>query len=89
MELVLETVAELMFRIVTEAQGRKIYTTEELFKSMITNYEDRYLTRKECEAAIRFLIDSERLAYTYFNGPWIEMAGTMGVVVAEEESKTS
>ena len=74
----LDQVADEMFNMVEADQGVKKYKPSDLFKAMIKKHETEGLTKKECKSAIRILIDSERLVYTYFNGTWVEIPGIEG-----------
>lgn len=83
----LNQVAEDMFKMVEEVHGVKKYKPSDLFKEMVKKYKDEGLTKKDCKAAIRTLIDSERLVYTYFNGSWVELPGVEGAAMAAEDAK--
>ncbi len=80
----LNQVAEDMFKMVEEVHGVKKYKPGDLFKAMMKKHEG--LSKKECKNAIRILIDSERLVYTYFNGSWVELPGVEGAARAAEEA---
>ena len=83
----LNQVAEDMFKMVEEVHGVKKYKPSDLFKAMVEKYKAEGLSKKDCKAAIRILIDSERLVYTYFNGSWVELPGMEGAAKAAEEAK--
>ncbi len=83
----LNQVAEEMFKMVEEVHGVKKYKPGDIFKAMVKKYKDEGLTKKDCKAAIRILIDGERLVYTYFNGSWVELPGVEGAAMAAEEAK--
>ncbi len=82
----LNQVAEDMFKMVEEVHGVKKYKPGDVFKAMVKKYKDEGLTKKDCKAAMRILIDSERLVYTYFNGSWVELPGVEGAAKAAEEA---
>jgi pyruvoyl-dependent arginine decarboxylase (PvlArgDC) len=82
----LNQVAEDMFKMVEEVHGVKKYKPGDVLKAMVKKYKDEGLTKKDAKAAIRILIDSERLVYTYFNGSWIELPGVEGAAKAAEEA---
>jgi len=83
----LNQVAEDMYNMVAEVAGVKKYKPSDLFKAMVKKYKDQGLSKKDCKEAIRTLIDSERLVYTYFNGSWVELPGVEGAAKAAEDAK--
>jgi hypothetical protein len=83
----LNAVAEDMFEMVKEVAGVKKYKPGDIFKAMVKKYADEGLTKKDAKAAIRILIDGERLVYTYFNGSWVELPGIEGAAQAAEDAK--
>jgi hypothetical protein len=83
----LNAVAEDMFNMVKEVAGVKKYNPGDIFKAMVKKYADEGLTKKDAKAAIRILIDGERLVYTYFNGSWVELPGIEGAAQAAEDAK--
>jgi hypothetical protein len=68
-----EEIAEAMYEMVKEYQGRKKFKAGDLTKTMIQKYEADGVDKKQCKLAIRKLMDSGRLVYTYFGGSFIEM----------------
>ncbi|NQU65894.1 MAG: hypothetical protein HQ517_16660 [SAR324 cluster bacterium] len=81
----LNQVAEDMYKMVAEVAGVKKYKPGDIFKAMIKKYESDGLTKKDAKAAIRILIDGERLVYTYFNGSWVEVPHADGASFAADE----
>jgi len=77
-----EILADEMFKMVEEVHGVKKYKPGDIFKAMVKKYKDDGVDKKQCKAAIRILIDSERLVYTYFNGSWVELPGIEGAAMA-------
>jgi hypothetical protein len=73
MALTPETVAEAMFEMVKEYQGKKKFKAGDLTKAMIEKFGDAECDKKLCKSAIRILMDSGRCVYTYFGGSFIEM----------------
>ena len=73
MALDLNVVAEEMYQMVEKDAGVKKYKPGDLFKAMIKKHESEGLSKRECKEAVRILIDSEKLVYTYFNGSFIEL----------------
>ena len=82
----LNQVADDMFKMVEEVAGIKKYKPSDVFKEMVKKYKDEGLTKKDCKAAMRILIDSERLVYTYFNGSWVELPGQEGAAKAADDA---
>ncbi len=82
----LAQVADDMFQMVAEVQGVKKYKPGDVLKAMAKKYKDEGITKKDCKAALRTLIDSERLVYTYFNGSWVELPGVEGAAMAAEDA---
>jgi len=81
-----EILAEEMFKMVEEVHGVKKYKPGDIFKAMVKKYKDDGVDKKQCKAAIRILIDSERLVYTYFNGSWVELPGVEGAAMAANDA---
>lgn len=71
----LNAIADEMFNMVEEVKGTKKYKPGDLFKAMVDKHD---ISKKEAKAAIRILIDGERLVYTYFNGTFVELPGREG-----------
>jgi hypothetical protein len=74
-----DQVAEAMFEMVKEYQGRKKFKALDLTKAMKQQFGEDECDKKLCKAAIRSLMDSGRLVYTYFGGSFIEMPPEEGV----------
>lgn len=74
-----EEVAEAMYEIVKEYQGKKKFKAGDLTKAMIQKYGEAEVDKKLCKAAIRTLMDSGRCVYTYFGGSFIELPPEEGV----------
>ena len=68
-----DQVADAMFELVKEYQGRKKFKAMDLTKTMIQQFDDAECDKKLCKAAIRILMDSGRCVYTYFGGSFIEI----------------
>ncbi len=68
-----EKVADAMFEMVKEYQGRKKFKAGDLTKAMIQKFGEAECDKKLCKAAIRTLMDSGRCVYTYFGGSFIEI----------------
>ena len=74
-----EEIAEAMYEMVKEYQGRKKFKAGDLIKAMIQKYEADGVDKKQCKLAIRQLMDTGRCVYTYFGGSFIEMPPEEGV----------
>lgn len=67
-----EQVADAMYEMVKEYQGKKKFKALDLTKAMKEKFGEE-CDRTMCKAAIRDLIDSGRCVYTYFGGSFIEI----------------
>jgi len=83
MALTPEEVADAMYELVAEYQGRKKFKAGDLKKEMMAKYGEE-CDRKMVKAAIRTLMDSGRCVYTYFGGSFIEVPHKEG---AAEDAK--
>ena len=68
-----EQVADAMYAMVAEYQGRKKFKAGDLTKAMIEKFGEDQCDKKLCKLAIRQLMDSGRCVYTYFGGSYIEV----------------
>lgn len=68
-----EQVADAMYELVAEYQGKKKFKAGDLTKAMIEKFGADEVDKKLCKAAIRILMDSGRCVYTYFGGSFIEL----------------
>ncbi len=71
-----DEVADAMFHLVSEAQGKRKLKAMDLTKSIMELYPE--VDKKMCKLAIKTLIDSERCVYTYFGGSYIELPHAEG-----------
>lgn len=67
-----DEVANAMFDMVKDAQGQKKLKPMDLTKAMIEIHGDE-VDKKLCKQAIKQLVDSGRLVYTYFGGSFLEL----------------
>ena len=67
-----EEIADAMFTMVERDAGVKKYKPSDLTKAMIAHFGDD-VDKKACKGAIRSLVDSGRLVYTYFGGTFLEV----------------
>ena len=72
MAISIELVAEEMYKLVVECQGKKNLKAGDLTKAMIEKFGPE-CTKDDCKQAIRQLIDSGRCVYSYFGGSYITL----------------
>ena len=72
MAVATQTVAEAMYDLVRECQGKKKLKAMDLTKAMMQRFGDD-CDKQTCKAAIRELIDSGKCIYTYFGGSYVEL----------------
>ena len=68
-----EQIADAMFEMVNEYQGKKKFKAGDLTKAMIQKFAADGVDKKQCKLGIRVLMDSGRCVYTYFGGSFIEI----------------
>jgi hypothetical protein len=73
MPVPVEQLADEMFAMVVECQGKKNLKAGDLTKAMIASHGDGNCSKDECKQAIRLLIDSGRCVYSYFGGSYITL----------------
>jgi hypothetical protein len=73
-----EEIADAMYEMVKEYQGKKKFKAGDLTKAMMQKYAADGVDKKQCKLAIRTLMDSGRCVYTYFGGSFIELPHTEG-----------
>jgi len=73
-----QQVADAMFEMVKEYDGKKKFKAGDLIKTMIQKFGEAECDKKLCKAAIRTLMDSGKCVYTYFGGSFIELPKTEG-----------
>jgi hypothetical protein len=73
MPVSIDEVAEGMYKLVVECEGKKNLKAGDLTKAMIAKYGAENCTKADCKKAIRELIDSSRCIYTYFGGSYITL----------------
>ena len=78
MAVSVEQVADAMFDLVSEYQGKKKFKASDLRKAMIEKFGEDEVDKKLCKLSIRTLMDSGRLVYTYFGGSFIEVPHVEG-----------
>ena len=73
MSVAIETLAEEMYKMVVEYQGKRNLKAGDLTKAMIEKFGADNCSKDECKQAIRQLIDSSRCVYSYFGGSYITL----------------
>ena len=73
MAITTEQVADAMYEMVKEYQGKKKFKAGDLIKAMIQKFGDAECDKQLCKSAIRTLMDHGRCVYTYFGGSFIEI----------------
>jgi len=73
MAVTVDQVADAMFELVAQYQGKKKFKAADLTKEMIKKFGEDQCDKKLCKLAIRQLTDSGRAVYTYFGGSFIEV----------------
>jgi hypothetical protein len=68
----IEQVADAMFDLVKECEGKKNLKAGDLTKTMIAKFGGN-VDKTFCKQAIRTLMDSGRCVYSYFGGSYITL----------------
>ena len=68
-----DEIANAMYEMVKEYDGKKNLKAGDLTKAMIAKYGAADCTKDDCRAAIRILMDSGRCVYAYFGGSYIQI----------------
>lgn len=63
-------IADAMCGLLKEYEGKKKFKPQELSKEIEGQYG---VSREDCKAALKELIDSERCVYSYFGGTFVEI----------------
>ncbi len=73
MPVATQDIAEEMYKMVVECQGKKNLKAGDLTKAMIAKHGETGCSKDECKQAIRLLMDSGRCVYGYFGGSYIQL----------------
>ena len=73
-----EILAEGMYQLVTECEGKKNLKAGDLTKAMIAKHGEGACSKEDCKKAIRILIDSARCIYSYLGGSYIQLPPKKG-----------
>jgi hypothetical protein len=71
-EVTKEIVAEAMYEMVKENSGKKKFKPMDLTKAMREKFGDA-ADRKLCKDALKDIIESGRVVYTYFGASYVEL----------------
>jgi hypothetical protein len=74
----IDELANAMFEMVKEYDGKKNLKAGDLTKAMIAKYGEGECSKDECKQAIRTLMDSGRCVYSYFGGSFITLPKVEG-----------
>ena len=69
----LDEIANAMYDMVKEYDGKKNLKAGDLTKAMIAKYGEANCTKDDCRLAIRTLMDSGRCVYAYLGGSYIQI----------------
>ena len=67
----IEQIAEAMYALVVECNGKKNLKAGDLTKAMQAKFGEAACSKDDCKKAIRILIDSARCTYSYVGGSYI------------------
>lgn len=72
-DITVEKVADTMYDLVKRDMGQKKYKPTDLTKKMIEHFGEDQIDKRSCKKAIRSLVDTGKLVYTYFGGTFLEV----------------
>lgn len=79
----IQLLADDIFKLVADNQGIERFKPQDVFKIMLKKHESEGVNKKDCKAAMKTLIQSEKLVYTVLNGSCTSLVGLPG---CEEEN---
>jgi hypothetical protein len=68
-----DEIANAMYDMVKEYDGKKNLKAGDLTKAMIAKYGEADCSKDECKQALRILMDSGRCVYAYLGGSYIQI----------------
>jgi len=71
-DISVETIAEEMFQMVAESEGKRNLKPGDLIKAMTQKHGDE-CSKEKSKLAIRQLIESGRCVYSYLGGSYIQL----------------
>ena len=75
-----ETLADEMYKMISDYAGKKNLKAGDLTKEMIARHGEANCGKDDCKQAIRLLIDSGRCVYSYLGGSYIQLPPREGTV---------
>lgn len=72
-QLTVEEVEKAMYKLIEEGMGMKKYKATDLHKACAEIFGDDRYDKKLGKTAIRNMVNSGKLVYTYFGGSYIEI----------------
>ena len=85
MAVTAEQLADSMYEMVKEYQGKKKFKAPDLIKAMKEKYGEDEVDRRTGKQALKLLMDSGRCVYTYFGGSYVEIPHKEGAAGGEED----
>jgi hypothetical protein len=73
MPVPIEQIAEEMYKMVVEYEGKKNLKAGDLTKAMIAKFGEAECSKEDCKKALRLLMDSGRTVYSYFGGSYVTL----------------
>lgn len=73
MPVPIEEIAEEMYKMVVECEGKRNLKASDLTKAMIAKYGEQNCSKEDCKKALRQLMDSGRTVYSYFGGSYVTL----------------
>ena len=73
MAVTVEQIADAMYEMVEEYQGKKKLKAQDLTKPMKEKFGESEVDRKKGKDALKLLMESGRCVYTYFGGSYVEI----------------
>ncbi len=73
MPVPVEEIADAMYAMVAECQGKKNLKPADLIKAMVARFGEANCSKSDCKQALRTLIDSERCVYSYFGESYVTL----------------
>lgn len=69
----LEELQEAMYKMIKDTMGMKKWKATDLQKASIELFGEDRVDKAMCKEAIKELVNSGRLVYTYFGGSYLEI----------------
>jgi len=69
----MEELCDAMYKMVSDTMGMKKWKATDLRKASIEMFGEDRCDKQMCKDAIKELVNSGRLVYTYFGGSYIEV----------------